>query len=373
MKKIQKFFSHVFEKNSHHSLWIASSLGLAVIFIFSLFYSFNAGFQVSVDGLLWGKRQSPDQEKPITTIVVATQQGTQQNIPLFHLPVTVVYNTDSSEQKARMDQFLGNLADPQRALTSSELQVTWLDYKTPAAQDLMKKSGIHYLPQIFIDPSIEQHPQFKAMGQYLNKKDGIYYIRIASLQTLSSPPVTDGHLSGTDPSTAKTVLQVYESYTSDQSKAMDETLKRLRAEKPDGLSVIYKHFEPSDIFNLIAQGTECANDQNKFLEMREQIFSGQPEMLKQMEKLLTQNPADPTKVEAYLQKLLQGYAQKIKLNTKNFQDCMKSNTHQKVIQMQTLDALDYGVSTLPSLFINNDLKTGPLSYDEIIKSLEITK
>ncbi len=342
MKKIQKFFQKIFVTNADNQVWMASSVVLILLCVLFGAYTFHPGFHSSVDALLWGTQQAaPTQQK------------------LFHLPVTVVYDPSSTEQKAKMDEFLQNLTDPTQALIDTDLQTTWLDSKDPKAQPLMALSGLHYLPQIFIDQSIEQHPQFQALQSYLNKSGDTYFIRLSPLEHLQIPSTDGGHVEGVDPSQAKVVIQDYESYSCDHCAEAQDTLKKLLKDYPKTLRVVYKHFEPGDTYNQIAQGAECAADQNKFFEMQDRIFKGQPDMLQKLQTMTS--AADSSN---YVSSLLEGYAKDLKLNASVFKTCLDEAYHSKDIEDQTLEAVDYGVNGPPTFFINDKFQSGLLTYDE---------
>lgn len=351
-KKISKFLSKIFVTNSHHELWVASSIVLLAVFAVTAFYAYQPDFQHSVNTLLWG-----------------TQQTTATSPGLFTLPVTVVYDSSSADQKSKMDQFLAGMVNPQQALQSTVLQTQWYDYHSPQAQALMAKSGLKYLPQIYIDPVIQTHPQFKAMSTYLNNQNGLYFIRLASLENLAVPPANGAHFQGADPVKAKVILQDYETYSSDQSAALDQTLQKILKDFPQNVSIVYKHFEPGDINNLIAQAAECASDQNKFFEMRSSIYKGQAAMIQKLNGLInTADPSSSQKIISYLNDMLDGYAQNLHLDSKSFQTCMTNVTYQKSIEAETLDALNYGISTAPTLIIDQQMENTVPDYDNL-KSL----
>jgi len=346
-KKIKKILNKVFVKNAGNRVWMVSTLVLFVLMVIVGVYSYQPDFNRSVNTLLWG-----------------TQQQGQAQEKLFNLPVTVIINEGSEEQKMRMEQFLENLADPQQALAATELQPKWLDAKTPEAQQLIQQSGLKYLPQLFLDGSIEQHPQFEAMQQYITKSGTGYFIRLAPLEHLEIPTATVGHVQGADPSTAKVVIQAYESYSCDHCAEANETLKRVISEYPT-VSVVYKHFEPGDVYNFVAQGAECAGDQNKFFEMQEAIFKGQADMLQKMQTFTI-----PEEATASGRTVLESHAQNIRLNLGVFRTCLDEKIHYKAVGDQTLDAIDYGVNGPPAFFINKNYQNGLLSYDEFKSIIE---
>lgn len=336
-EKIRKFFGNVFVKKQDHRGWIIGAVVLLVIFSGLLFCSTQPKF--------WSV--NPPSEK------------------IFKLPITVVYNESSEEQKTKMEQFLGNLNDPSTALKNTELQTKWLDSNSPEATALLAQSKVYYLPQVFFDKSVEEHPQFQNLKGYINQKGNIYFMRLAPLEHLQVPDPTKGHAVGVDLAKAKVVIQEYESYFCDHCATAQETLKKILKEYPSTVSVVYKHFESEDIYNQLAQGAECAADQNKFIQMQDAIFKGQAAMLAKMETVSGMEEAT-----AYIIKLLQGYAKSVGLNLKTFQTCLDQKTHEKDINAQTLDAIDFGINGPPAFFINKKFSAGLLSYDEFKTIIE---
>jgi len=345
-QKVQGFFEFVFVSNAENEIWLISAVVLFLVLVLYALYSYEPNFNRSVNTLLMG-----------------TQQVAQTQEKLFKLPVTVVYDSSSTEQKTRMNEFLANLSDPTAALIATDVEPTWLDYKDQKAQALIQQSGLKYLPQIFLDPSIQQHPQFKALQQYLTNKGDVWFIRLAPLQNLGTPDATQGNFQGVDPTKAKVVIQAYESYACDHCAEAQATLKKIVQDYPNDVSIVYKHFEPGDVYNQVAQGAECAGDQGKFFQMQDVIFKGQPDMLKKFQSFSTAQTASP-EVAAYVDTLLQTDAKNLHLNLDLFKTCMSEKTHYALIQQETLDAVDYGVNGPPSFFINQQFQNGLLSYDQ---------
>lgn len=347
MDKIKKFFKNIFVAKSDSKYWMASAVFLVLIVAFLGVYSLSPDFNRATNTLLWGTQNAVEQTK------------------LFKLPVTVVYNQSSEDQRMRMEQFVTNLADPQQALMDTEVEPKWLDVNTPEAQQLIQKSRLKYLPQLFVDASIEQHPQFQPMQQYLTKSDDVYFIRLAPLEHLGVPPFTDGQVSGTDPAQAKVVIQVYESFSCNHCAEAHETLNRILQEYPSTVSVVYKYFEPGDAYVSIARGAACAADQGKFSQMQDLMFRGQADMLAKLPTFT--NEEDAT---AYIEDTLKGYARAAGLDAAIFQGCLDERAHAIAIEQQTLDAIDYGVNGPPAFFINRRFQSGLLSYDEFKTMIE---
>ena len=340
LKKVRGFFG----KKSSSWMWIFSAVGLLVVFVFGVAYSYHAGFQSEVNSFLWAKESGSG--------AVA--------VKIFHLPVTVVYNSASAEQKTKMEKLLANLVDPTVALKDTALQTTWLDAKTPEAQKLIAQSGLKYLPQIFVDVAIEKHPQFAKFTDYLTKAGGTYFIRLAPLEVLEAPVIKENDHFKNDPATAKVTIFAYESLLCDHCATEQKVFKDLLKLYGQKLAVVYRHFEPGDVNNAYAQGVECAGDQQKYFEMHDKLYADQAALLLELDKVKNDAEAAPI-----LRKELEKSAKALNLKLKDFQACLDAGTHKIVVENQTVDALNYGVNAPPAFFINKNFRLGLQSFDDL--------
>jgi protein-disulfide isomerase len=100
----------------------------------------------------------------------------------------------------------------------------------------------------------------------------------------------------------------------------------------------YRHFplqfHPKAV--PLAQVTECANDQGKFWEMHEKIF--------------TENTAGT--LATATDDTYKGWAGELGLDTNKFNSCYDSKAHQKEIDEDTAAGSEVGVSGTPTFYIN---------------------
>jgi len=350
IQRISSLARFRFIKRSGNPIWIIGSFVLGAIFIFLVLYSF---------------RILPNSGGSILFQTSQQQNAATSQEQVFSLPVTVVLNLDSTEQKTKMDSFLENLADPQRALKSTVLQTKWLDYRTDEAQKLLNSAGVKYLPQIFLDSSVEKHPQFAQLSSYLNKHDDFYFIRLNAIQFLEYPSPDGGHILGADHNKAPVVIVGYESFTCPDCATMEKVLKQALKDFPGKISISLKQLEPGLLDNLLAQGAECAGEQNKYFQMHDRLFEQQNNLLP-----IIQDTSSTTNSEKAIRDFLAKQASSLGLKIKDFQSCLDKKTYEIMIQNQTLDALDYGLGQLPSFFINHQFVNGALPYSDFKSMIE---
>lgn len=144
---------------------------------------------------------------------------------------------------------------------------------------------------------------------------------------------------------------VYEDNSSIYSAELADTLARVYSENKDEISLVIRPFVPEingasrEAAVLIA----CAGDQNKWMEMRQLIFSKVKE--------------DSLDLTAGLE-----YGQAIGLNEDSLKTCLTS--HEKYAKIDELSetAKNHGVIGAPTMFIGEEMIIGARPYDDYVDS-----
>jgi protein-disulfide isomerase len=130
------------------------------------------------------------------------------------------------------------------------------------------------------------------------------------------------------------------------------TLKQVEKNYPQQVRIVYRQFPLTNIHphaQKAAEASLCANDQQKFWEFHDSMFSNQSEL----------SVAD-----------LKQRAVDLKLNTQAFNQCLDSGKHATAIQADIQEGARNGVSGTPALFINGRLLSGNQPYAEIKNVIE---
>lgn len=98
-----------------------------------------------------------------------------------------------------------------------------------------------------------------------------------------------------------------------------------------------------------AEAAECADDQGKFWEMHNKLFSNQ-------QKLDVAS--------------LKKYAGELALDQAKFDDCLDSGKYASEVEKDMQDGSSYGVSGTPSFFVNGQLLVGAQPYSEFKKLID---
>ncbi len=133
-----------------------------------------------------------------------------------------------------------------------------------------------------------------------------------------------------------------------------ETLKELVAKKGDYIRIILRDFPlpAHKDAKMAAEAAECADEQGKFWEYSELLFSNQ---------------------QSLTSKNLQEYADRIGLNRKQFGECLNSGEQRQEVEKDIADAKMAGISSTPSILINGYYIAGIPSLDyleEVIATIE---
>jgi len=109
---------------------------------------------------------------------------------------------------------------------------------------------------------------------------------------------------------------------------------------------VYRDFPLTSIHEYsqkAAEATECADDQGKFWEYNDLLFANQTAL----------------DVDS-----LKGYAAQLGLDTATFNDCLDGGKQTSEVEKDSQDAQSYGATGTPAFFINGQLVSGALPFED---------
>ena len=133
---------------------------------------------------------------------------------------------------------------------------------------------------------------------------------------------------------------------------MFPTLKQVEKNYPENVRIVYRQFP---LVNLhphamkAAEASLCANEQKKFWEFHDSMFSNQQEL------------SIPD---------LKQRAVDLKLDAQAFNQCLDSGRQSTAIQADIQEGARAGVTGTPAMFINGRLLSGNQPYSEIKDVIE---
>jgi protein-disulfide isomerase len=172
-----------------------------------------------------------------------------------------------------------------------------------------------------------------------------------NIVVMLDPPREDVAAAGATPmmgpAGAPVTVVEFADYQCPYCRATEANVDKLRAQFKDQVRYSYRDFPlPNHQFaEKAAEASRCASDQGKYWEYHDALFTGDGTAL---------NEAG-----------LKDFANKEKLDTTKFNECLDSNKHHDEVQKDLAAGQSLGVSGTPSFFINGYFVSGAVTYDTL--------
>jgi len=234
-----------------------------------------------------------------------------------------------------------------------------IDINSAQGKDLIDKLKIKSLPAFVFDDTVTKTDVYGQAQEIFTKANGNYLmdtqqVGIKAGKYLSTPAVSDDDPQ-IGPKDAKVKVVLFSDFQCPYCKAFHDTFRKAEAAYKDKVLFVYKYL-PLD-FHAQAQNAamaaECANDQEKFWEMADKLYSSQDDWSKTTGSLR-----------------FKAYAMMLGLNATKFNQCVDTNQFKDKIDADKQMASDFGISGTPAFFVNDQFFGGVVSYDELKKALD---
>jgi len=162
---------------------------------------------------------------------------------------------------------------------------------------------------------------------------------------------TQGHPSK-GPAGAPVTIVEFSDFECPYCGGLFPTLQKIEENYKDKIRIVYRQFPLSNLHphaQKAAEASLCANDQNKFWQLHDAMFSDQ--------KNLT---VDDLKAKATA----------LSLNAQTFSSCLDSGKYAGAIRDSIAEGSKVGVDGTPAMFINGRFLGGNQPYDEIAKIID---
>lgn len=157
-------------------------------------------------------------------------------------------------------------------------------------------------------------------------------------------------------SSAKVTVVEFADFQCPACASAQPVVKRIVEEYKDRIYYVFRHFPLPGHKNAFsaAKAAEAAGKQGKFFEMHDLLFNNQLDWAE------SNNPEE----------LFRGYAQNLNLNMESFTTAFADASLAKNIQKDQDDALQLGVNSTPTFFINGEKYTGVISYENFKRIID---
>lgn len=169
----------------------------------------------------------------------------------------------------------------------------------------------------------------------------------------------DPHVLGATSAEKPVVLVEFSDFQCPACRASQPTLRQLKEQYEDKVKLVFRHFPLEQLHanaRLAAQASEAAANQGKFWQMHDLLFERQTEW---SESSVEQARAQFTE-----------YAQGIGLDTDSFQADLDAEKTRQAVDEDLQEARKLGLNATPSFFLNSELISPGVSFDEWQKRIE---
>lgn len=216
--------------------------------------------------------------------------------------------------------------------------------------------GIKHIPAFVFSREIADTDFFRQAEILFEKNGDEYILKTAQLgvpvgEYIASPTIGDAITVG-EKSAPITIIE-YSDFECPFCKVLHPVVEEALKEYGDKINYVYKHLPLPDNERAIpaAIAAECAHEQGKFLPYANILFSRQVQWSKQKTDFS-----------------FHSYARELGLDRVEFAACLKEEKHTEKIVNERDEAIEYGLTGTPTLFVNDEFSGGVITY-EVLKEM----
>lgn len=235
-----------------------------------------------------------------------------------------------------------------------------VDVNSEGGKSLIKTANLKTIPAFVFSTDIEKTDFYTQAQPIFTKTDAGYALHTAELgipvgKYVETPAIRDTDIQ-IGPKDAKVKFVEYSDFQCPYCKVFQtNTMSKILNEYKDKILFVYKNFplESHPQANGAALAAECANEQGKFLEYSDKLFA---------------NQSDWGQTEGVQR--FKTYAIQLRLDTASFNKCLDESKYQSKIDEDMQEALAFGITGTPSIFINDQFQGGVAEYESLKKIID---
>jgi len=240
------------------------------------------------------------------------------------------------------------------------LLVKEVQFDSEEGKALIDQMKIKSLPAFVFDESVTKTDIYTQAQDIFQKQGSNYTIDTAQIgiqpgKFLTLPQINDDDAQ-IGPKDAKVKLVLFSDFQCPYCAAFyTQDLKKAMADYKDKVQFVFKEVPLSihDKAVPAAMAAECANEQGKFWEMADKLYSDQK----------TWSAAKTFSATPYASTIAG-------LNTAQFNQCVSSKKFQDKINADNQMAAEFGISGTPAFFVNDQFFGGVVQYDQLKKAID---
>ena len=241
------------------------------------------------------------------------------------------------------------------------LLVKEVQFDSADGKALIDQMKIKSLPAFVFDDSVTKTDIYTQAQDIFQKQGNNYTIDTAQIgiqpgKFLTLPTIgADDAQAG--PADAKVKMIIFSDFQCPYCQAFyEQDLKKAMTDYKDKVQFVFKEVPLSihDKAVPAAMAAECANEQGKFWEMADKLYTDQKTW--SAAKTFSATP----------------YASTISgLNMTQFNQCVSSNKFQDKINADNQMAQDFGISGTPAFFVNDQFFGGVVQYSQLQQAIDV--
>ncbi len=217
-------------------------------------------------------------------------------------------------------------------------------------------SSVAYPMSVVFSENVKNTVFFKEAEQFFYKVDDGYgfYVHALDLEINTFETAPSGGLVGIESDSAKDSLVLFVSVDCPECDIMNDVMTVLETQYGNKIKTSYLVTADEKVrLNQISKGIYCASEQNKGIYYLNRVLNNQKVWKKY------------TSVD----KVLYNYNIALGVNTSKHKACMKSKKANEFLLAQEQEFIKFGVTKVPTLFINNKKFEGVQTIANINKEL----
>jgi len=260
-----------------------------------------------------------------------------------------VINDDECEE-CNVDELMLSLRKIMPTILTNKI-----DYNSPEGEKMIEEMGITTLPALVFSKEVEDSDIFdQVQAAFLEKNDkyilDLNQVGIPVGKYLVTPDADNAAIKyGSDE--AKVRLVEFSDFQCPYCQMFQKTVDEVVKEYGDKVQFVFKNLPLDSIHprsKAAAMAAECANEQGKWLEYADKLFTNQ--------KVWGAEEDNKTFIS---------YASQLKLDVAQFTQCLNDEKYKDNIEKDLAEADKIGISGTPAIFVNGKSKSGAIQASEL--------
>jgi len=235
-----------------------------------------------------------------------------------------------------------------------------VDFDSEEGQKIINENSIKFLPAFIFSSSLKKTDFYNQAQTLFTEKNEQLIMNTLELgiepgKYIEAPNVNDEDAIFGNNKEAKVKVVVFSDFQCPFCKSFYASLRQAQKEFGDQVLFDIKHL-PLEVHpksETAALASLCAKEQGKFWEYADKLYADQASW-----------------ANAKNNQVFKNYGSSLRLNYKQFGDCLDSQRYKDQIENDKNEALNFSIAGTPAIFINENFQTGAVGYDEFKGAIE---